>query len=229
MTADESSDSDTESHDESTDHDQIENTSTDSAKGNRTVTTKAVAGKVEPVQRAINDLEDDVPLDIFRRLDHSEEAIEAIEDWADNADPKDTDALVGAKIIIDAEQERAAALREEVPDGNIDLLRKFEEFEDRLEDLEDLVDSLKFTTTAYVVYVNSQFVARYDSSDVSVETMLTDAEKEDPDELGLFPLDGLTGNRQRDQAFPADEDLDLGGKNRTFFESTSDGGKIAHE
>jgi hypothetical protein len=79
------------------------------------------------------------------------------------------------------------------------------------------------------VYVNSQFVGRYTTDNISVEKILTDADKEDPTELGLFPLASLTGDRQRDQAFPADEDLDLSDANRTFFESTSDGGKIAHE
>lgn len=207
------------------DHD----TPADSAEENRTTTTNAVAGKIEPVQQAINDLEDDVPPGIFRRIDHLEKAVEAIEDWADNADPHDTDALVGAKTIIDAEQERADVLRGEVPDGNNDLLRKFERLEDRLEDLEDAVDPLEFTTTAHVVYVNSQFIDRYTPDDVTVETILSDAGKEDPEELGLFPLDGLTGDRQTDKAFPADRKLDLDEPHRTFFESTSDGGKIAHE
>lgn len=201
----------------------------DSAGEHSATTTKAVAGKIQPVQNAIDALKDDVPVDIFRRLDHMDGALGAIEGWADEADPHDTDALVGAKTIINAEQERVADIRREVPDGNTSLRQKFENLEARLEDLEDVVNELTFTATAYVVYVNKQFVSRYADRQVSVETILVDAGKEDPDELGLFPRDGLFGDRQEDQAFPAERELDLGDEHRTFFESTSDGGKIAHE
>lgn len=205
------------------------NSPADSASEHSTTTTNEVAGKVQPVQSAIEAIEDDVPVEVFRRLSHMKAAIDAFEDWADEADVQDTDALVGAKTIVDAERERAAAIRHEVPDGNTSLLQKFDNLEDRLEDLGDAVNQLDFTTTGYVVYVNQQFVGRYDDSSMSVETILLDADKKDPDELGLFPLDGLLGDRQENQAFPADRDLDLRDEYRTFFESTSDGGKIAHE
>lgn len=201
----------------------------DESENRDTTTTNAVAGKVEPIQAAVNALENDLPPALLRDLDHLEDAIEAIEDWADEADPEDIDALAGAKTIVDAEQERAEALRSQAGSGQANIRQKFENVEDRLEDLEDAVDPLTFTTTAYVVYVNGTFVARYTDADVTVETLLEDADKEDPDELGLFPLDGFDGDRQTDQAFPADRDLDLDDEYRTFFESTSDGGKIAHE
>lgn len=205
------------------------NTPADSADEHSTTTTKKVAGKVNPVQSAIEAIEDDVPVEVFRRLSHMKEAIGAIETWADDADPQDIDALVGAKTIVTAERERAGDIRQEVPDGNTSLLEKFDNLTERLENLADTVEPLEFSTIGHVVYVNQQFVDRYDDSSVSVESILLDAGKKDPDELGLFPLDGLLGNRQEDQAFPADRDLDLGEKNRTFFESTSDGGKIAYE
>jgi sulfur carrier protein ThiS len=157
------------------------------------------------------------------------EAIGALETWADDADPQNTDAIVGAKTIVSAERERASDIRQEVPNGNTSLLQKFDNLTERLEKLADTIEPLEFSTTGYVVYVNQQFVDRYDASSGSVETILLDADKKDPDELGLFPLDGLLGNRQEDQAFPAERDLDLSDEYRTFFESTSDGGKIAYE
>lgn len=208
-----------EEHDDHRDHNDIDED-----------TVEEVTELVQAVQDAADDLRDDVPPEIFRRLDHLEGAIEAIEDWADDAEPdQGVDALAGAKTIVDAEQERAETLRNEAPSGNVDLLQQFEVLEDALEDLEDTVDAFTFGTTSYVVYMNRQFVARYTTDDVSVETILEDAGKQDPDELGLFPLDGITGDRQTDQAFPADRELDLDESYRTFFESTSDGGKIAHE
>ncbi|QRV16323.1 hypothetical protein JMJ58_05370 [Haloterrigena salifodinae] len=202
--------------------------SSDTALENReTTTTKAIAGKINPVQSAIEMLEDELPPTLIRKLDHLKGALATIEDWADDAEPHDIDALVGAKTIIDAEQQRVEDLRSQAGSGQTAVIQKFEKVTDRLSDLKDTVEPLTFTTTAYVVYVNGQFVARYSDGDVTVETLLEDAGKEDPDELGLFPLDGFNGDRQTDQAFPADQDLDLSDEHRTFFESTSDGGKIA--
>ncbi|MDL0126622.1 hypothetical protein [Halobacterium salinarum] len=186
-----------------------------------------IADIVQDIQDAIDDLEDDVSVDLFKRLDNLEGAVETIEDWADNPEDDGLDAIAGAQTIVDAEQTRAELLREKVPDGRAELLRKFETLEDALEDLEDRVDPLTFTTNAYIVYVNHEFVARYTDDEVDVETILRDAGKEDPDELGLFPLDGFRGARQTDQAFPADRTLDLDEADRIYFESTSDGGKIA--
>lgn len=205
------------------------NTPADSAEKHSTTTTKEVAGKVNPVQSAIGAIEDDVPAEVFRRLSHMKEAIGTIENWADEADSKDIDALAGTKTIVSAERGRARAIRQEVPDSNTDLLQKFDNLKEQLENLTETVEPLDFTTTGYVVYVNQQFVNRYDDRSASVETILLDADKKDPDELGLFPLDSLLGNRQEDQAFPADRELDLNDEYRTFFESTSDGGKIAYE
>lgn len=205
------------------------NTPADSTDKQSTTTTNEVAGKINPVQSAIGAIEDDVPVEVFRQLSHMKAAIGAIKKWADEADSKDTDALVGAKTIISAEHERVGDIRQEVPSGNTSLLQKFDNLVDRLENLAGTVEPLEFTTTGYVVYVNQQFINRYDDSPVSVETILLDADKKDPEELGLFPLDGLLGDRQEDQAFPADQELNLSDEYRTFFESTSDGGKIAHE
>ncbi|MDH5021683.1 hypothetical protein [Halobacterium rubrum] len=188
---------------------------------------KQVAEVVQRVQNGIDDLEPEVSIDLFKRLDHLEGAAEAIEDWADDAEDDDLDAIAGAQAIVDAEQTRVGLLREKAPDGRGELLRKFETLEDSLEDLEDTVDAFTFTTNAYIVYVNQQFVGRYTNDQVDVETILRDAGKKSPEELGLFPLDGFRGSRQTDQAFPANETLDLDGPNRTHFESTSDGGKIA--
>jgi hypothetical protein len=201
----------------------------DSADQESSTTTSEVAGKIQPVQAAINSLEDEVPNHILRRLGYLEDALEAAEDWADEADPDDINAIAGIQTIVDAEQSRVDMLRSEVPSGRQSLERKFQNLEDRLAALADTVDGLRFTTTAYVVYVNKQFVARYDDDEIGVEAILRDAGKEDPDELGLFPLDSLYGDRQEDKAFPADRELNLSDRYRTFFESTSDGGKIAYE
>ncbi|GAA0275335.1 hypothetical protein [Halobacterium noricense] len=202
---------------------------TQEASQSKETTLGNIAGKAQTVQAAIESVEDDVPTEVFRRLTHMKTAIKAIQDWAKDADPHDTDAVVGASTIVDAERTRAGDIRQEVPDGNTTLLQKFDTLENRLEDLANAVDARKFSTTQYVVYVNKQFVKRYADRSVTVETILVDAGKKDPDELGLFPLDGLLGNRQEDQAFPAERDLNLSDDYRTFFESTSDGGKIAHE
>jgi hypothetical protein len=201
----------------------------DSAEPKNSTTTSEVAGKIQPIQTAINNLEDDVPNNILRRLGYLEDALEVVEDWADEADPDDIDAIAGVRTIVDAEQSRVDALRSEIPSGRKNVEQKFQTLENRLAALADTVDDLPFTTTAYIVYVNKQFVVRYDDNEVDVGTILRDADKEDPDELGLFPVDGLYGDRQEDQAFPADRELDLSDQHRTFFESTSDGGKIANE
>lgn len=201
----------------------------DSADEESSTTTNEVAGKIQPVQAAIRSLEDEIPPNIYRRLGYLDDALEAVNDWAEEAAPDDIDAIAGVQTIVDAEQSRVDALQSEIPSGRKSVEQKFQNLEDRLAALADTVDGLTFTTTAYVVYVNKQFVARYDDKGVDVGTILRAAGKEDPDELGLFPVDGLYGDRQEDQAFPADRELDLSNKHRTFFESTSDGGKIAYE
>ena len=199
----------------------------DESTKNETITTKQVAGKTQPVQATINTLENDLPPTYLPAIEHLEGAIKTIKSWADDASPHDIDALVGAPIIVDAEQQRLKTHESKVGSGHADLHAKLENAQDALDNLGDIVDKLTFDTVGYVVYVNGQFISRYTDADVSVETILEDADKEDPEELGLFPLDGFAGDRQADQAFPADNDLDLSDEHRTFFESTSDGGKIA--
>lgn len=186
-----------------------------------------ISDTVQAIQDAIDNLEDEVSIDLFKRLDNLEAAVETIEDWADDSENDDVEAIAGVQTIVDAEQTRAELLRDQAPDGRVELLRKFESLEDALEELEDLVDPITFDTKAYIVYVNHEFVARYADDQIDVESILRDAGKEDPEELGLFPLDGFRGSRQTDQAFPADRTLDLDDANRIHFESTSDGGKIA--
>lgn len=201
----------------------------DSAEQENSTTTSEVGGKIQPIQAAITSLEDDIPNNIRRRLGYLEDALKAVEDWADEADPNDIDTITGVQTIIAAEQSRVDALRSEIPSGRKNVEQKFQTLEDRLAALANTVDGLTFTRTAYVVYVNKQFVTRYDDNEVDVGAILRAAGKEDPDELGLFPVDGLDGDRQEDQAFPADRELNLSEQYRTFFESTSDGGKIAYE
>lgn len=192
-----------------------------------TITTDRVADGAQAVQDAIEALEGELPPTLQREVDNLGDGVEAIEDWADEADTHDTDALAGAPIIVDAEQKRVEHLESQVGTGQTELWEKVDNVEDALEDFEDVVDPLRFTTSRYVVYVNGQFTERYEEKSISVEKILTDANKEDPSELGLFPLDEFKGQRQTDQAFPADTNLDLSDAHRTFFESTSDGGKIA--
>lgn len=211
--------------------DQNENGAPDHAGHEReeeeTITTDRVADGAQAVQDAIEALEGELPPTLQREVDHLGDGVEAIEDWADEADAQDTDALAGAPVTVDAEQKRVEHLESQVGTGQTELWEKVDNVEDALEDLEDIVDPLRFSTTRYVVYLNDQFTERYEEKSTSVEKILTDATKEDPSELGLFPLDGFNGQRQTDQAFPADNDLDLSDDHRTFFESTSDGGKIA--
>lgn len=190
---------------------------------------KRVARHAQRVQNAVQPLESEVAPENLRDLQHLEHGAATIEDWADNASPGDIDALVGAKTIVEAEQERVQALRDEVGAGRTSVVKKFDTLADRLKDLREEVDPLTFDVTAYVVYVNKRFVKRYDESSVEVETILVDADKKNPEELGLFPTDGLEGEREEDLAFPAGKQLDLRDEYRTFFQSTSDGGKIAHE
>ncbi|WP_232700815.1 hypothetical protein [Halobacterium wangiae] len=201
----------------------------DSSDQEQSTTTKEVAGKIRPAQNAVDALEDDVPTEILRRLGYLVDALEAAKGWADEAEPHDVNAIAGVKTIVDAEQDRVDALRSDIPSGRQSVDQKFQNIEDRLADLADTVGDLEFTATAHVVYVNKQYVGRYDEDTVDVATILKAAGKEDPGELGLFPLDSLYGDRQEDQAFPSDRELDLREENREFFESTSDGGKIAYE
>jgi sulfur carrier protein ThiS len=210
---------------------QSENDAPDHAESDREqegdITTDQVADRAQAIQDAIKILEDELPPTLRQEVDHLGDAIEAIEDWADEADARKTDALAGAPVIVDAEQERIEHLEAQVGTGQTSVWEKVDDVGDALEELEDVVDAITFTATWYVVYVNDQFIERYDEDSVSVETILMDARKEDPSELGLFPLDGFKGQRQTDQAFPADDDVELSDDHRTFFESTSDGGKIA--
>ena len=192
-----------------------------------TITTDQVAERVQAVQDAIEALEDELPPTLRREVDHLGDGVEAIEDWANEADSQNIDALSGAPVIVDAEQDRAEYLEAQVGTGQTELWEMVDNVGDALENLEDEVDSLEFSTARYVVYVNNQFTERYEERSISVEKILADAYKEDPSELGLFPLDGFKGQRQTDQAFPADDDVDLSDDDRVFFESTSDGGKIA--
>lgn len=184
-----------------------------------------IAELAESTQDAIGRLQGEFPPQLQRDVDHMEDAIEHIADWADEA--TDADALAGASVIIKAEQTRIGNLDAQVGSGNEDIRGKLEAVENRLDALGDAIGNLDISTVAYVIYVNSQFVARYHEDSVTVETILEDAGREDPSELGLFPLDGFDGDRQTDQAFPAGKDLNLDEDYRTFFQSTSDGGKIA--
>lgn len=184
-----------------------------------------IAELAESTQDAISRLQGEFPPQLQRDVDHMEAAIEQVADWADEA--TDADALAGASVIIEAEQIRIADLQTQVGSGNEDVRGKLEAVENRLDALGDAISDLDISTVAYVIYVNSQFVARYYENSVKVETILEDAGREDPSELGLFPLDEFDGDRQTDQAFPADKDLNLNEDYRTFFRSTSDGGKIA--
>lgn len=187
---------------------------------------RGLAENIENAQDRLADLEADLPPFYREEVDHLGRDLEVLADWVDDAEEEGANALAGATTIVDTMRARINHFKDEFGQQG-DLQGKLQSLAGALNPVEEKIEDLPITETAYVVYVNRRFVARYWDSDVKVETILEDAAKPNPSELGLFPLDGLYGDWQTDQAFPANNDLDLDDDHRTYFDSTSDGGKIA--
>lgn len=188
-------------------------------------------GPIQKAQGLVESLENDLPPTHTRTVQHLETDLEVLEEWASDAEDEGVEALAGAPVVVDTAQLRVDHLQDKLGQADQDLATRLEEIEDALEEIEDVVDDLDITTTAYVVYVNRGFAARYYTAEASISTLLIaglDGDIEDQvDEFGLFPQDGLYGDNVEDKAFPANREIDLGAEHRTYWTSTSDGGKIA--
>lgn len=208
-----------------------EHANTPSESGNDTAEAetenyRGLAENIENAQDRLDDFEADLPPFYREEVNHLGTDLEVLGDWVDDAEEEGANALAGAATVVATMRARMKYFEDELGQQG-DLQGKLQSLEGALNPIEEKVEDLSITETAYVVYVNREYVARYWDSNVAVETVLEDAGRQKPSELGLFPLDGLYGDWQTDQAFPADNDLDLDGDHRTYFESTSDGGKIA--
>lgn len=187
-----------------------------------------LAAKIETAKDHIEALEDEFPPHYRRELEDLEDEIEVLKDWTTTADSdENVEALAGATVIVETAQARVNHLQDEFGQGAGELSGRIETLGQAIQNIKDEVDDLTLTSDVHVVYVNREFIARYEDDDVTVKRILKDADRKDPSELGLFPLDGLYGTHTEDKAFPADHDLDFDEPHRTYFETTSDGGKIA--
>lgn len=171
---------------------------------------------------------------LAREAENLETDLEVLERWTADAEQKCVEALVGAPIVVETAQVRVDYFQNEIGQSDQALTSRLEEIEDALEDIEDIVDGLAITTTAYVTYVNRSFAERYFDAQVTIRSILIaglvgDVEniEDQADEFGLFPQDGLFGENVEDLAFPANREVDLDEEHRVYWMSTSDGGKIA--
>lgn len=199
-----------------------------------TTTIDSLAANVDRAQGLVESLKQQLTPYLTREAEHLERDLDVLERWAANAEQEGEEALAGAAVIVDTAQERADHLQNEIGQSDKSLAKRLEEIENTIEDIEDIVDGLTITTTAYVTYVNRSFAARYFNGDATIKSILIaglegDVEniESQVDEFGLFPQDGLFGESVEDLAFPANREVDLGAENRIYWMSTSDGGKIA--
>lgn len=188
-------------------------------------------GPIQKAQGLVESLENDLPPTHTRTVQHLEKDLEVLEEWVTDAEDEGVEALAGAPVVVDTAQLRVDHFQDKIGQTDQDLATRLEEIDDAVEDIEDVVDDLDITTTAYVVYVNRGFAARYFAAEASISALLIaglDDDIEDRvDEFGLFPQDDLYGDNVEDKAFPANREVDLDAEHRTYWTSTSDGGKIA--
>ena len=209
----------------------------DDSAGNETGTIdeqidNQLRGSVNQAQGLANSIKRDLPPTHTRAVENLETDLEVLEQWLDDVEVDGVDALAGAPIVVGTAQLRIEHLQDKVGQGDPDLATRLEELEDTVEEIEDVVDDLQIGTTAYVTYVNRSFADRYFTAAVQISTLLIaglDDEDVDQnvDDYGLFPMDSIYGDSVEDQAFPANREVDLGDDHRRYWESTSDGGKIA--
>lgn len=162
-----------------------------------------------------------------REAGHLEEDLEVLEGWATEVEDEGDNALAGGSVVADTARKRAAYFKDQIGDADRDLKKRLENLDEALEEVERHVDDFQITIEAYVTYVNRSFTARYLDATVTVGTMLADADREDVEELGLYPLDDLFGKAIPELAFPASKEVDLEEEHRIYWESESDGGSIA--
>lgn len=191
-----------------------------------------LAGAINRAQGLTESLLNDLPPTYAREVEHLATDLEVLERWTDDADDGGVGALAGATTVVETAQFRVDFLQEAVGDTDPDVASRLGNVEDALGEISAIVAGLEITTTAYVTYVNRLFADRYLDAEVQVSTLLIagiDDEniEEKVDEFGLFPMDGLFGQSVEDLAFPASWDTDLSEEHRTYWTSTSDGGKIA--
>lgn len=201
----------------------------ESPEGFETLTTS-----INRAEGLVESLIQELPPYLAREAENLETDLRVLERWTDEAKHEGEEALAGAPVVVETAQVRVDYLQNEVGQSDRDLAERLEEIEDAIEEIEDIVDGLAITTTAYVTYVNRSFAKRYFDGQVTIRSLLIaglegDVEdiEEQADEFGLFPQDGLFGENVEDLAFPANREVDLGEKNRVYWMSTSDGGKIA--
>lgn len=195
--------------------------STDSA------TSETLAGAIRRATGLATAFEQGLTPYLKREVGHLEQDLEILEDWAGRMDEEGVDALAGAPVVISTALERVAYFEEQVGEADRGLEQRLEQLDGALAEVEDIAAALDISSTAYVTYVNRSFAARYFDAQVQVGTILSDAGREDVDELGLYPLDDLFGNAIPELAFPANQEVDLREENRVYWESESDGGLIA--
>ena len=198
------------------------------------MTTDRLAPNINRAQGLANSLKNELPPTYTREVEHLETDLEVLERWTDDADDEGVEALAGASTVVDTAQIRIEYLQNEIGDADQGIATRLENLEEAFIEIEAVVNGIEIKTTAYVVYVNRSFADRHFDAQVSISTMLISGLEGDVEdiegqvnEFGLFPMDGLFGQSVEDLAFPANWDTDLSEEHRTYWTSTSDGGKIA--
>lgn len=190
-------------------------------------TPEEIDGQIKKAQGLTQSLADQLTPHLSRTVRYLDEDLEVLEEWNEEVDAEGVDVLAGAPTVVETALLRVNFLQDEVGEADTGLQQRLEELKAALATLQDTVDELNITKDAFVTYVNASFAARYVQPEIRVGTILSDAGREDVDELGLYPLDGLYGTAIPDLAFPANRDADLSEENRTYWQSESDGGSIA--
>lgn len=190
-------------------------------------TPEEIDGQIKKAKGLAQSMANQLPPHLSRTVRYLDEDLEVLEEWREEIDADGVDALAGAPTVVETALLRVNFLQDEVGESDASLKKRLEELEDALAALQDTADGLKITADAFVTYVNASFAARYVEPKIRVGAILSDAGREDVDELGLYPLDGLYGTAIPDLAFPANREVDLSKEHRTYWQSESDGGSIA--
>lgn len=190
-------------------------------------TPDEIDGQISKAQGLGKSLGEQLTPHLSRTVRHLSEDLEVLEAWNTDVNAEGVDALAGAPTVVATALLRVNFLQDEISEADPGLQQRLEELADTLATLQDTVNGLDITADAFVTYVNASFAARYVQTKVRVGAILSDAGREDVDELGLYPLDGLYGTAIPDLAFPANREVDLSEEHRTYWQSESDGGSIA--
>lgn len=187
---------------------------------------------INQAQGQANALEKELPPTYAREIEHLDTDLSVLEGWADDAEDQGVEALAGAPTVVGTAQRRVQYLQDEVGHTGQNVETILGHIEEALSEIEAVITGLEITTTAYVTYVNKAFADRYFDADLQISTLIIAGVDDENientvDDYGLFPMDGLYGESVEDLAFPANREVDLGQDHRTYWMSTSDGGKIA--